>query len=93
MIKSFRDRTTRELFATGEARGLPPDVLRRAFRKLRRIDAAQSLRDLNYAAGNHLHSLSGDRAGQYSIRVNRQWRICFRFEGGDAHDVEFCDYH
>jgi death on curing protein len=75
------------------ARRLPPDVQRRAHRKLLLLNAARSLADLRVPPGNRLERLSGDRAGQYSIRVNEQWRICFRWERGDAHDVEVSDYH
>ena len=64
-----------------------------ALRKLRMLDAATSIDDLRVPPGNRLERLRGDRAGQYSIRVNRQWRICFRWETGDAHDVEIVDYH
>lgn len=64
-----------------------------ALRKLRMLDAATSIDDLRVPPGNRLERLRGDRAGQYSIRVNRQWRICFRWDTGDAHDVEIVDYH
>lgn len=93
MIRSFANRRTEILFRTGTARGVPPEVARRAVRKLDSIHAAVKLDDLRVPPGNRLHALQGDRAGQYAIRVNDQWRICFRFEDGDAHAVEFCDYH
>jgi proteic killer suppression protein len=93
MIKSFADRQTQELYAEGSARKLPPDVVKRARRKLEYIDLAVRIEDLRVPPGNRLHALSGDREGQYSIAVNDQWRICFRFVDGDAYDVEFCDYH
>lgn len=93
MITSFRDRRTQQLFIMGAARGVPPDVSKRAFRKLHLLDAADSAASLRYPAGNRLHLLTGERAGQYSIAVNRQWRICFFFVAGHAYDVEFCDYH
>jgi proteic killer suppression protein len=64
-----------------------------ALRKLRMLDAATSIDDLRAPPGNRLKRLRGDRAGQYSIRINRQWRICFRWDAGDAHDVEIVDYH
>ena len=64
-----------------------------ALRKLRMLDAATSVEDPRVPPGNRLERLHGDRAGQYSIRVNRQWRICFRWDAGDAHDVEIVDYH
>ncbi len=93
MIKFFADRRTQELYLTGKAKRIPPDVARRAARKLEYVDLAARLDDLKVPPGNRLEALSGDRAGQHSIRVNDQWRICFRFIDGDAHDVEFCDYH
>lgn len=65
----------------------------RAARKLEYVDLATSLDDLKVPPGNRLHRLEGDREGQYAIAINDQWRICFRFEGGDAYDVEVCDYH
>lgn len=93
MIKTFADRTTEELFRTGKAKRVPVDVARRALRKLEAIDAATQLADLRVPPGNRRHALKDDRAGQHSISVDDQWRICFRFEDGEAHDVEFCDYH
>jgi len=93
VIKSFANRATEELFRTGKAKRVPVDVARRALRKLESIDVAVQLSDLLVPPGNRLHALKGERAGQHAIAVNDQWRICFRFEEGDAHDVEFCDYH
>ena len=93
MIKSFADRQTEELFRTGKAKRVPPDIARRALRKLEAVHAATNLADLRVPLGNRLHALKGDRAGQHAIAVNDQWRICFRFEDGDAFEVEFCDYH
>jgi len=93
VIRTFADRITEELFLTGHCRRVPPDVSRRAVRKLEYVDLAGSLNDLRVPAGNRLHALADDRLGQYSISVNDQWRICFRFIDGDAYDVEFCDYH
>ena len=93
VIKTFADRTTEELFRTGKTKRVPADVARRALRKLEAIDVALRLSDLLVPPGNRLHPLKGDRVGQHAIAVNDQWRICFRFEEGDAHDVEFCDYH
>ena len=75
------------------SRQVPADVARRAVRKLEAIHASAQLSDLRVPPGNRLHALSGDRTGQYAIAVNDQWRICFRFEDGDAYEVEFCDYH
>ncbi len=93
VIKTFADRRTQELYATGKGKRVPSDVAKRASRKLEYVDLATSLDDLRVPPGNRLHALSGDRAGQYSISVNDQWRICFRFVDGDAYDAEFCDYH
>lgn len=93
MLKSFADKRTRDLHVSGKAKGIPLDVTRRAVRKLDYIDFATSLDDLKVPPGNRLHALTGDGKGQYAIRVNDQWRICFRFVDGDAFDVEFCDYH
>ncbi len=93
MIRSFRDRKTEDIFRRERVRALHPDVLRVAQRKLVLLDAAESLQDLRVPPGNHLERLSGDRAGQHSIRVNDQWRICFRWKDGDAYDVELVDYH
>ena len=93
VIKSFADRLTEQLYRTGSARGVPPDVARRALRKLEAIHVAAKLTDLRVPPGNRLHALKGDRAGQHAIAVNDQWRVCFRYEDGNAYDVEFCDYH
>jgi proteic killer suppression protein len=93
VIKSFADRQTEELFRTGKAKRLPSDVARRVLRKLEAVHVAVRVTDLRVPPGNRLHALKGDRAGQHAIAVNDQWRICFRFEDGDAYDVEFCDYH
>ena len=93
MIKTFADRQTEELFRTGKAKKVPPDVARRALRKLDAVDAADQVADLQVPPGNRLHALKGDRAGQHAIAVNDQWRLCFRFQDGDSYDVEFCDDH
>lgn len=93
MIKSFADRRTQELYVTGKAKRIPVEVARRAARKLEYIDLATRLDDLKTPPGNRLHALEGYRKGQHAIRVNDQWRICFRFIDTDAYDVEFCDYH
>ena len=93
MIKSFADRRTQELFLKGRAKRFPPDVAGRAARKLEYVHLANSLDDLKVPPGNRLHALKGDRRGQHSIAINDQWRICFHFADGDAHDVEVCDYH
>jgi len=93
VIRSFRDRDTARLFARQPVRRLAADLHRVALRKLRQLDAAVELTDLRVPPGNRLEKLVGDRAGQYSIRINDQWRICFRWHAGDAHDVEIADYH
>lgn len=93
VIRTFADRHTEELFANGVSKRLPPDLLRRARRKLEYLDLAVQLEDLRVPPGNRLHQLRGDRAGQYSISINERWRICFRFTDGDAYDVEITDYH
>jgi toxin HigB-1 len=93
MIKAFADKRTHELYLTGRAKRFPPDVASRAARKLEYVNLATSLDDLKVPPGNRLHRLEGDREGQYSISINDQWRICFRFEDGNAYDVEICDYH
>jgi proteic killer suppression protein len=93
MIRSFRDRKTEDVFRRERVRELHPDVQRLTQRKLVILDAAESLQDLRVPPGNRLERLSGDRTGQYSIRVNDQWRICFRWKDGDALDVEIVDYH
>ena len=93
MIKTFADRHTRDLYATGKSRRFPPDVAKRATRRLEYIDLATRLDDLKVPPGNRLHALGRERAGQHAISVNDQWRICFRFVDGDAYDVEITDYH
>ena len=93
MIRSFRDRDTERLFEREPVRKLGANVQRVALRKLRQLDAAVALEDLRVPPGNRLEKLRGKRAGQHSIRINDQWRISFRWSGGDAHDVEIVDYH
>lgn len=93
MIKGLRDKDTSRLFDRLPVRSIGADVQRTALRKLRQLDAATQLDDLRAPPGNQLEKLKGERAGQYSIRINDQWRICFRWSGSDAHDVEIVDYH
>ena len=93
MIKTFADEHTKSLYETGLSRWLPPEIVRRAIRKLEYVDLATCLSDLAAPRGNRFHALAGDRLCQYSISVNDQWRICFRFVDGDAFDVEIVDYH
>lgn len=93
MIKSFASRETAELFAGRSARRIPGDTQRRALYKLVTLHAVDSLDELRRVPGNRLEKLKGDRSGQYSIRINDQWRICFVWLEGNAHDVEIVDYH
>ena len=93
MIRSFRDKNTGQLFSRRFSRRFPSNLHRIARRKLAILDAAERLEDLRIPPGNRLKKLSGDREGQYSIRINDQWRVCFRWSGGDAYDVEIADYH
>lgn len=93
MIKTFADRRTREVFATGRSKRFPAEIARRARRKLEYIDLAVRLDDLRVPPGNRLHKLAGDRKGQHAIAINEQWRICFRLVEGDAYDVQITDYH
>jgi len=93
MIKSFKDKRTEDMFVNGNAARIHPNLARRAVRRLEYIEHATCLDDLRVPPSNRLHALTGNRRGQYSISVNDQWRICFRFEKGDAYDVEFTDYH
>ena len=93
MIRSFRDRDTERLFRREPVRKWGPDVQRVGLRKLRILDAATSTDDLRVPPGNRLEKLRGDRAGQWSIRVNDQWRLCFEWRDGDAYEVELVDYH
>lgn len=93
VIKSFADSETQNLYVTGKSRRLPPDIVKRAIRKLELVDLAARLEDLRVPPGNRFHALEGDRKGQHSISINDQWRICFRFQDCDAYDVEVTDYH
>lgn len=93
MIRNYADRDTERLFRREVVRRWSTDLQRAALRKLLVLDAAEALDDLLSPPGNRLEKLLGDRGGQYSIRVNDQWRICFRWRDGDAYDVEITDYH
>lgn len=93
MIKTTHGKTIKKLIAGTLTKGFPADLIRRAERKVAQIDAALSLEDLTIPPSNNLEKLVGDREGQHSIRINDQWRICFRWEEGDAHEVEIVDYH
>jgi proteic killer suppression protein len=93
MIRSFRAKETERVFSRERVKLFTQEVQRAALRKLLILHAATSLRDLNVPPGNRLERLAGDRKDQYSIRVNDRWRICFRWDDGDADDVEIVDYH
>ena len=93
VIRSFRDSETATLFATGKARRLPADILKRATMRLQQLDSAVRLDDLRQPPSNRLEALKGDRRGRYGIRINDRWRLCFRFSDGDALEVEIVDYH
>ncbi len=93
MIKSFRDRETARIFTRERSTRFPADIQQVAYRKLRMLNNAQSLADLRIPPGNRLEKLSGDREGQYSIRINDRWRICFDWREGDAYLVQVVDYH
>lgn len=93
MIQSFKDKEAQRIFRRQRSRKLPHDIQQVAFRKLRMLNRAMTLNDLRVPPANRLEKLKGDRAGQYSIRINDQWRICFEWQEGDAYDVEIEDYH
>ena len=93
MIVGFRDAETAKIWRGERSRRLPSDIQAAALRKLRLVNAAKLVDDLRVPPGNRLEPLRGDRAGQWSIRINDQWRICFHWTEGGAHDVEIVDYH
>ncbi len=93
MIKSFKDNETSKIYLRERSKKLPPDIQQVALRKMRMINNAKSLGDLRIPPANRLEKLAGNRSGQYSIRINDQWRICFFWKDGDATDVEITDYH
>lgn len=93
MIKTIRDRETVSVFTRQRSARLPADIHQIAYRKLRMLNNAQTLADLRVPPGNRLEKLSGDREGQYSIRINDRWRVCFEWRNGDAYEVEIVDYH
>ncbi|MBK7930585.1 MAG: type II toxin-antitoxin system RelE/ParE family toxin [Bryobacterales bacterium] len=92
MIRSFRNHETEQLFRSGQSRAFQA-CERQAFQKLRMLDASSRLSDLGVLPGNRLEALKGDRKGQYSIRINGQFRICFEWRDGDTYEVEVTDYH
>jgi proteic killer suppression protein len=93
VIRSFGSSETERFFATGKSRRLPPEIRKRAAMRLTQLHAATMIDDLRFPPSNHLEALKHERKGQWSIRINDQWRVCFRFERGDAFDVEITDYH
>ena len=93
MIRSFRCNETERVYQRETCRRLPQDIQRVAMRKLWMLDAATDLNALRVPPANRLEALHGNRRGQHSIRINQQWRICFRWQDGDAYDVEIVDYH
>ena len=93
MIESFRCRETEAIYQREYSRRLPTDIQKTAFRKLRMLNRSSTVEDLRVPPGNRLEALSGSRRGQHSIRINDQWRICFVWRNGGAHDVEIVDYH
>ena len=93
MIQTFADRDTESLFHREPTRRFPAQLQRLMLRKLVLVDAAEQLQDLRIPPGNRLEKLKGGRAGQHSIRINDQWRICFRWKDGNAYDVAIVDYH
>jgi proteic killer suppression protein len=93
VIKTFKDKETGKVFHRHVSSKLPRDIQQTALRKLRMIGNALTINDLRIPPANRLEKLSGNRAGQYSIRINDQWRICFVWREGNAYDVEITDYH
>lgn len=93
VIKSFRDKDTEKIFLREKTRKFDIRLRKTALRKLLILDAAETLDDLKVPPGNRLEKLKGERKDQFSIRINDQWRICFKWENGNAFDVEITDYH
>jgi len=93
VLRSFADKETERVWRRRRSRTLDPAVQRAALRKLAIMDAAEAIEDLRVPPGNRLEKLHGDRAGQYSIRINQQWRICFRWTPAGPEDIEIVDYH
>ncbi len=93
MIRSFGDKETQKLFMGRRSRAVSGQAARKAQLKLAQLDQVESVEELTVPPGNRLHRLGGDREGQWAININDQYRICFRFEGGNAYDVEATDYH
>jgi proteic killer suppression protein len=93
VIRTFGDSETERFYAAGRSRRMPTEIQQRAAMRLIQLNAATRIEDLRLPPSNRLEPLRGDRAGQWSIRINNQWRVCFNFKDGDAFDVEIVDYH
>jgi proteic killer suppression protein len=93
MIKSFRDKETEKIFNRYFSGKLPENIQNNARKKLVMLDSVTEIEDLRVPPGNRLEALKGDRKGQHSIRINDQWRICFKWKDGNSYDVEIADYH
>lgn len=93
MIESFKCKETEKVWERQFSRKLPTNIQRVAFRKLRMLNRSSSIQDLRIPPANRLEALSGKREGQHSIRINQQWRICFKWKSGNAYNVEIVDYH
>ena len=93
MIQSFKCKETERVYHREFSKKLPHNIQRSAMKKLWMLDAAPDINSLKVPPSNHLESLKGNREGQYSIRINQQWRICFKWEAGNAFEVEIVDYH
>jgi proteic killer suppression protein len=93
VIQTFADRETERFYTAGRSRRLPTEIRKRAAMRLLQLNAATRIEDLRLPPSNRLEQLHGDRAGQWSMRVNDQWRVCFSFRNGDAFDVGIMDYH
>ncbi|TVQ26592.1 MAG: type II toxin-antitoxin system RelE/ParE family toxin [Spirochaetaceae bacterium] len=93
MIESFKDKETSKIWRQEFSKRIPEPIQKTAYRKLVMIHRSRDLNDLRIPPGNRLESLSGGRSGQHSVRINDQWRICFRWENGSVHNVEIVDYH
>jgi toxin HigB-1 len=93
VIRTFADSETERFYTAGRSRRMPTEIRKRAAMRLIQLNAATRIEDLRLPPSNRLEQLHGDRAGQWSMRINDQWRVCFRFRNGDAFDVEIVDYH
>jgi len=93
MIQTFKCKETEKIFDIGFSRKFPANIIKSAIIRLAMLNRSGKLEDLKIPPSNHLEKLSGDREGQYSIRINKQYRVCFKWEGNHAYDVEIVDYH